>query len=364
MIIVLCADISDTNQYIELLSEAYQKGGHRTILGVDNFFHSNFKPDIVHIQWPEALFRWKSIADESAVITFKNRLSWFQRNNVTIVATFHNVKPHDHDSQLYKSVYKILYSNATIIVHHGKVSIDLLKKKIPESKNARHIVCPHGPYPFEHFDRGKARSFFGIPQQRFVLLNFGRQRPYKGNNFINHVFSKWEKDAFLFTVGPKSHSNNYPSQINKFFLAARRILTSYFCRIFPAALNHNLNLLQDISHNEIPLIMACSDVMFLGHTSGINSGLLSLAVSYKKPVVYPDIGNFKEQINGWQWGESYQKGNTASAIKALDRIWARLTTATSLPEKKNFNNKHWIQSNSWERHVQLIIDSILPIKFN
>ena len=356
MIILLCADISNTNQYIELLSNAYQTAGHQVILGVDNFFHSDFRPDVVHVQWPEALYKWKEMADESVTMTLNNRLSWLAQNKIPIVATFHNTKPHDYDSQFYNSVYEILYGNAQIIVHHGKASIDISKREIPECQFAKHIVCPHGPYHFEFFDSESARKLFGIPQRRFVLLNFGRQRIYKGHDFINHVFSRWPKMAFLFTIGPKSSFLAYRSPMNKLIDVARQKLSSYPSRIFPALLKNKLNLLQTVSHNEIPAIMACSDVLFLGHTSGLNSGLLSLAASYSKPVVFPDIGNFKEQLKGWPWSEPYEVGNADSAIKALDRMWGRMTA--HLPAKPSYDNKHWLQNNSWEQHVQNIIDSL------
>ncbi|MDY7029698.1 MAG: hypothetical protein SVR04_15510, partial [Spirochaetota bacterium] len=320
MILLLCADISETNQYIQLLSDAYQKAGHQVILGVDNFFHSDFKPAFVHVQWPEALYKWKEITDESAITPFKSRLAWFTQRRIPIVATFHNTKPHDYDSQAYKSVYEILYGTAQIIVHHGKASIELLKRDVPGCQYAQHIVCPHGPYPFEFFDPATARRLYGIPQQAFVLLNFGRQRAYKGHDFIKHVFKKWQKKAFLFTIGPKSASMAHLSPANKLIGVAHQKLSSCPSGVFPALLKNKLTLLQDISHNEIPAIMAGSDVLFSGHTSGLNSGLLSLAASYSKPVVFPDIGNFKEQLNGWPWSEPYEVGNADSAINALDRI--------------------------------------------
>lgn len=356
MIVLLCADISDTNQYVQLLSEAYQKAGHEVILGVDNFFHSEFRPDVVHVQWPEALYKWKNISDKASLDAFNNRISLFMQRKIPIVATLHNIKPHDYYSQFYKSIYKTLYGNAQIIVHHGRASVELLKREVPECQYAKHIVCPHGPYPSTFFDPEKARNLYGIPQRRFVFLNFGRQRVYKGQDFINKVFNKWRNKVFLFTIGPTTSFRVHHSYINGLIVMARQQFSSFASRNFPVISKNRRNLFQAVAHNEIPAIMACSDAMFLGHTSGLNSGLLSLAASYSKPVVFPDIGNFKEQLKGWPWSEHYEVGNVDSAIKAIDRMWEK--ASSYFPGRPYFDNKLWLHINAWEKHIQNITKSL------
>ena len=231
MIVLLCADILDTNQYIHLLTDAYQKMGHQVILGADNLFYCDIKPNFVHFQWPEALYKWRNISNQSAVTRLNDRILWFVKKKIPIVATCHNIQPHDYASPFYDSIYDNIYSNAQIIVHHGKASIDILKEAIPGCRYSNHIICPHGPYPFKLFNPEEARKFYGVPPESFVMLNFGYQRHYKGHNFINKVFNKWRKNTFLFTVGQKFYPNAYRSHMHNLMLGVFRELSPYFYKI-------------------------------------------------------------------------------------------------------------------------------------
>ena len=51
----------NTNEYVELLADAYIRQNIQVIFEEQNFLFSNFVPDIVHIQWPESIYRWKQL---------------------------------------------------------------------------------------------------------------------------------------------------------------------------------------------------------------------------------------------------------------------------------------------------------------
>ena len=102
--------------------------------------------------------------------------------------------------------------------------------------------------------------------------------------------------------------------------------------------------------------MGATDIVFLGHQQGLNSGILALAASYSKAIVYPDIGNFSEQVSGWKWCEPYEVGNIESAVAAFGRLRDKFhdfNPGVELP-----GNAGWQEKNSWKKHVEHIRESL------
>lgn len=356
MDILLCDRVNQQfNQYIEHLTAAYQKEGHNVILDVQNFLFSNFMPRFVHIQWPEAIYCWRcELPKNDYTLNFiKQRLDFYASNGIPIVYTVHNLSPHDGNCEFSKKIFETIITKAAIIVHHGKDSITKTLNNYPSTNKSVHIICPHGPYLYDPNDTFKSRIEYHLPAFSYVYLNFGIQKKYKGYNFSKKVFKRFKaRHVFFFTIGKRIYKKNY-GHLYRF----KELATDF--------IETKLNLLNSttrktvfrlVSHNEISKILAASDVLFLGHQKGLNSGLLSLAASYGKPVVFPNIGNFKEQLNGWPWYESYEVANLDSALEALRRMHARIVLYP--PGKIFFDNTEWLKYNSWEIHIKSIINAV------
>ena len=171
--------------------------------------------------------------------------------------------------------------------------------------------------------------------------------------FINGAFKKWaEEKALLFTIGPKTmacRSNSFSRSMNLFL---QKFIDPRLSALASTFSKRSKSVLRPVHTNEIPKIISATDVFFLGHQEGINSGLLALAASYGKPVVFPDLFNFSEQISCWSWKEQYKTGDEASAVKALERMMDRLNHIP--PGQVMFDNKEWLSANSWDKHVRII----------
>ncbi|MFW6053006.1 MAG: hypothetical protein ACOC8I_03755, partial [Desulfosalsimonas sp.] len=294
-------------------------------------------------------------SDESLSHIVESRLRRFATHNIPIVYTAHNLLPHDTQSELDRKIYKIILQHANIIVHHGECSISLIKQHFPDCANASHIVCPHGPYTYEPKNDFQSRNLYGLPHSKYVFLNFGRQRPYKGYDFTVKVFKKWNrKDVFLFTRGPKTTFHN---DFHKAFgVFKQKYIEPVRAKIASRVWRASGSIQSPVEQSEISSVIAASDVFFLGHQDGLNSGILSLAASYGKPVVFPDLGNFAEQLSGWPWTESYSPRNVDSAIKALQRMKDRIDQYP--PGEIRFDNKGWLDKNSWNKHVLTILKTV------
>jgi len=359
MKILLCEKAEGKNHYIKNLANEYIKRGHSVIFGVNNFLYSSFLPDIVHIQWPEAIYKWsiKLPRNKNSLDLLKKRLEWYSKNNISIIYTVHNILPHENSDNFDKKFFNQILKNSNLVVHHGKSSIKKIKTEFPICRNSKHIIAPHGPYNYINYNSKKAKNLYKLPLDKYVYLNFGAQREYKGNSFSKKVFKKWNnKNVFFFTIGEKkyySKNNNLYSKINRHL---KKITNENVYKILNKFTKKEKTILKSINNKEIPKIMAASDVVFLGHQSGLNSGILALAASYKKPIVFPDIGNFKEQLIGYHDFETYSVSNINSAKNAIKRINNKIKYKG--PGKININNEKWLKENSWEKHVKVILSNI------
>lgn len=358
MHILLCESAKTTNTYIEHLSGAYEKSDCHVVFGVENFLFSNFLPDMVHIQWPEAIYRWRfELQNNEKTLKFiEKRLCFYSNNKIPIVYTVHNLLPHENPSSFDKKIYTLFLKYSDVIVHHGDKSISLLKKEFPVCEDSCHIIAPHGPYPFIKSSQEESRVKYALPKSECILLNFGKQRVNKGADFIKTVINSWNNpNAHLFTIGSKNYKNHIKGPLATIRIAMKKrvdFLSSKFSR-------RSTEIFKHVEEVEIPQIMAASDIVFLGHHAGLNSGLLSLAATYKKPVVFPDIGNFKEQLKGWDWYECYKVGDINSAVAALERMYKRLKREENCVS--SFDNANWRKENSWEKHVKNILKSVKNI---
>lgn len=329
----------NTNEYVQLLADAYIKKDVQVIFEEQNFLFSNFIPDIIHIQWPESIYRWKKLIqmDDEGLKLLENKILWYKKNGTKIIYTVHNLQPHDNCEDFDTDVYRLLLKNADLIIHHGKKSIDLIKRKYPETLKSKHIIAPHGSYPIQRtIKKEEAKKKYDIPINKITFTNFGLQRSYKGRDFNLDVFSslKNKKDICYFTAG-RLVGDTKPFEIPENELFTRQIY-------------------RKIPNDELRDIISLTDVFFLGHSSGLNSGLIHLAISYNKPIIFPDMGNFEEQAKEFDFYQMYKVGNVQSAKNAINKILIKLKEHEGNPP----NNKIWLNKNSWDNHVNIILKEL------
>ena len=104
-----------------------------------------------------------------------------------------------------------------------------------------------------------------------------------------------------------------------------------------------------ITKNEISDLFNLADLLVLGHAKGLTTGLIPLAATYSLPVVYPDLGNFREQATNWS-DYFYLPNNKDDAAKIIEKAYCQRHCSRT--------NRFWLKNNSWEIHVKIILDSI------
>ena len=349
---ILVADNIETNSYVTSLVEAYKKTGHQVLCGLHNFFYSNFKPDMLHIQWPEKLYSWypfSRLNEQEKYDKIEERLKWYRENKVFIVHTIHNIKPHiPAKLDFEEKIFKLVINYSDLLSHHCKRSIELLKEIYPAVINKKNIANHLGDYliDFKNISKVEARKKLGISLDKYVILNFGSQQKYKGENFIESVFNKLQiKNKFLLTGGSYRYFG-----YGRMFTILKMIKNFEKVHLFHTNKKYYYRA---IHPDEVSYFFSSSDLVFMAHTGSLNSGILSMAATYSKPVVFPNIGCFKEQMESWNY-RCYDNYNIKDAIKGIENFYYKNDLI--------LDNSEWLSKNSWEKHVELICNSIGKIQ--
>lgn len=348
---VLITDDPGLDSHVSSLIKAYKKAGLIVLCGLRNFFYSNIKPDFVHIQWPEKIYSWypfEVLGENERLDIIERRLKWYKENHIQIVHTINNIMPHHPtDQDFEEKVFKLIIEYADIIVHLCKKSFELLSVLYPMIKVKENIINHLGDYTIDYKQVSKvdARKNLGIPNDKFVILNFGSQQKYKNEDLIEKLFKKFPaKEKFLLTGGSFRYS-----QYSLFTMIQKKIRNWMRMRFYHNKRKYCYNR---ITPADLPFYFSAADVVFLAHQKSLNSGIIAIAATYAVPVVYPKIGCFPEQMAKWI-GRSYPDGDMNLAVEALKELYLEIKKSNN-----NFDNTEWLRKNSWDLHVKSILESI------
>lgn len=348
---VLIAANNVRNAYIPSLAEAYKRAGCEVVVGVENLYISKFYPDILHLHWPEYLYRPDHSLFGEPMDATQRIIRQYKDYGAKVVYTIHNISPHESfDESLENDIYQFIYEMSDVIVHHGKKSIDLMSAKFPMVTGKNNIICHHGDYliQYKNISKMRAREKLNLPPDKFVLLCFGNIRQYKGFSLLKKIFGCWKKEnKYLLVAGSYSVSsgNSLSSWLG---VKVRKKWLSWKRNPFIYERRYDLYKIKTM---DIAYYFSAADAVILTHTLGLTSGILAMAATFKKAVVYPDIGNFSEQMEGWI-SESFTANDVTSAVDALQRLSNRLEQGCSL------DNSIWLANNSWAEHVEKILSAV------
>lgn len=335
------------NPYARLLVGGYRRTGRSAHLSVAGL--SRDGGQVIHLQWPETLLAWRRAgnrryrsAPEVALRDLKER-----QKSAPLVYTVHNLEPHNTHDPSILALYAAIVTLPDIFVHHGQSSIAPFVSRYPQTRERVHLVAKHGPYPaptsHQQADfRQGLRKAIGLEYGRRLVLNFGRQRPNKHYSFMDDIASRLPSSEFAFLSIGRSSGPPAGSPLQQAGLGVIRAIRHGLARHRSATINARP------SNRLSSRLFAAADVVLLPHTGGINSGVLSLAISHGCRVVYPDLGNLRHQSGAWVHAYAYRAGDPQSAAEAL-------IEAFDAPDDDTHASwRLWLQENSWERHAEVV----------
>lgn len=136
--------IQNDNLYVKSLCEEIRRQNGSVECSIDAFWNSTRKYDIVHIQFPEVIFKWRQPSD-NGLKALRQRIARLKSMGTKIVYTRHDAIPHYCTDKNKLELYSIVETQSNAIIHLGEYSRQEFARIYPEN-TARHFVIPHHIY--------------------------------------------------------------------------------------------------------------------------------------------------------------------------------------------------------------------------
>lgn len=272
----------------------------------DVFWAMNGAADVVHLHFPEYLTYeierayLQGLSDDLIAKVAERLKYWADR--AVIIITRHVLLPHDarHDPA-WEKMYETVYSFADGVVHFGQASIEEFGERYANTRfnrgaPPRHTVIPHQNYGSlpNNVDRRAARIALGLPSDANVLLVFGMIRGEAERQLVLDTFDALNLERKVLLVSRWREKLADVSWIRlKYWI---RDLTRLYYRLHP---RYNFNY-AFVEEADTQLYLNAADVLFIPRLWVLNSGNVTLGMTFGRVVVGPDswdVGEILRSMN-------------------------------------------------------------------
>ena len=339
ILIAYTASGTSDNPFVRLLADGIRACGYEVVCSVEEFRSNAADYDIVHLQWPEELFRWKAPAPAD-VDTLEQQLQTLKNNGIPLIYTRHNTLPH-HGNPLVAEAYGLVERYADAIVHLGDCSLREFTAAHPDSEQLQ-VVIPHhiyeGLYDMD-ITRDAGRRALGIPADRLVVLTFGAFRHAEERRLVWGAFRRLHYPA-KFLLAPRlwpytrrgSRFKGLKRLAGRLLYAAAHTAEGFF----DSRITSPEPLIPD---EQLPCYLAAADVVFIQRTDILNSGNVPLALSFGRVVTGPDSGNIGGLL-AETGNPAFDPADPRSVDIALERA-ARLSATDQGARNRAYAQEHF-----------------------
>lgn len=282
------------NFFIPIRLFRYRLGGY-------NIFHLHwFGP--LHLPTENIILRFISTIYLMIFLIYVKYFLYYK-----IVWTIHEILPPRkefiHDLLIRKIVSNITDAN----IVQSKSTLDDLKKL--KFNTLKTYLIPHGTYigAYENIiSKEQARKYFHLNPDDYVFLFLGTISKHKGLEYLLETFSKLPKKRNIkLLIAGENHFKNIEQLLNKY----RSLLD-----------NHIIIRLGFVPENHLQYYYNCSDTVVLPFIDTTNSGSALLALSFKKCIIAPRIGNLRDMPDelGYFYDRDDNKGLFKSMVNAIN----------------------------------------------
>jgi len=277
--------------------------------GVQPLFWKGESFDVIHFQWPEALFHWRLPRQEETALFSATLLE--HKKRALIVTTVHNIDPHPAFGVQGEATLELVYGSTDDFIHLSEGARDLFEERYratPWWRTARHHVIEHGDYV--HYTRLRdnpalarlARKDDTTP----LLLVFGALRSVDEEELARTAFQQagLADTKLVFAGDPLSST------------LAKGVVKAWNQDSDPAIVRYH----KRVPDEQVAPLFKASRFLLLPRAGRINSGVIPLAFTFGIPVIAPDevLSSAVKQVGG----HIYKAGDAASAAAAIRAAFA------------------------------------------
>jgi D-inositol-3-phosphate glycosyltransferase len=228
-----------------------------------------------------------------------------KRNRKTKILTIcDNVIPHEKkpgDIAFTKYFFKRV---DYFVLLSQKVKDDLLSI-FPKAKNA---ILPHPIYSNfgDPIEKEKAKEFLKLKDEKLILF-FGFIRDYKGLDVMIETLGKLkDKLAVKLIVAGEFYSNK-----EKYFNLIERFGVKDFLHLFT----------DFIPTSEVKYYFSAADCVILPYKDATQSGIVQIAMNFRKPVIATNVGGLAEVVIEGKTGFIVEKEKPEQLASAILKFY-------------------------------------------
>ena len=267
------------------------------------------------------------------------------KKKIIKVQILHNVMPsHGERNWLINiGIKRFISTHHFYIVHSATSKLQALRKYNIDSKLIFDTVLPL--YKIPDADKCSSNS---IPKsfsskKLVTFLMIGAIKKYKGIEVAisaaKNLISSDIKDFKLIIAGKPNYDINF--------------LKTY---VKDKGLSNHIQLIpQFLSDSEMGELLNHADCMLMPYLDSDGSGVLSLAINYKLPVIASDLEFFKEILNLHYAGEVFPKGSSDELSKVMKKFIANNEYRIALIERSRIKSANY---QTWESYSASIMNFI------
>jgi hypothetical protein len=324
----------------------------------DAFWNMEGDYDVIHLHFPEyltfgleAAYK-QGLTDELIQQTAKRLEYWAQR--AKLVVTRHVLLPHDAlEDPMWEKMYAVFYRYADGVAHFAQASIVEFRKRYARSEWFRgrepiHAIIPHHNYTSlpDTIGREEARSKLGIPAKARVMLVFGAIRNEAEKQLILETFQNIKLPHKLLLVSRWRERLRKISWIRlKYWV---RDWTRLYYRIHPSY-HFNYGFVEE---EDTQLYLNAADVLFIPRLWVLNSGNITLGMTFGKVVVGPDSWDVGELLR--ETGNPvFDPDRPETAAAAVEEGFRLAAEGKRGPGNRELALKEWSANQCAELYVDL-----------
>lgn len=262
-----------------------------------------------------------------------------KRNNQTkVLVICDNVIPHERKPG-DRIFTKYFFNSADyFILLSEKVKDDLLKLK-PDAKNK---IIPHPIYSNfgSAVSKLEAKQKLNLSDEKIILF-FGFIRDYKGLDVLFQAMSELKnKIAVKLIIAGEFYTDK----------------EKYIRLIETLKIKENIHLFTDfIPTSEVKYYFSACDAVILPYKDATQSGIVQIAMNFKKPVIASNVGGLGEVVHHNKTGFIVDKANPSLLANAILEFY------DGKKEKEFVENiENEISKYSWEKFVKNMMELINP----
>jgi len=311
---------------------------------------------LVHLHFPEYMTyeieqAYRDGLSDDLIESIEVRLRyWAQRS--TLIITRHVLLPHDARSDpRWEQLYEIVYRYVDGVVHFAQPSVEEFKQRYAKTKfvhgHPNHCVIPHHNYATlpNTVERREARRRLGISNRARVLLVFGAIRNEDERHLILDSFKQARVPHKLLLVSRWRENLANVSWIRlKYWL---RDLTRLYYRLHPRyRFNYDF-----VEEEDTQLYLNAADVLLIPRLHVLNSGNVTLGMTFGKVVVGPDsldVGHLLKTTGN----EVFDPDRPGTAAAAIERAMQLAEKGEIGPANRQLALSEWSAEQCAEQYFR------------